>query len=55
MFTTPDQAKAFLLAGNARMTVVSKATGTRFTYRVRRCSRRRGSTGPTTSPGSSSS
>jgi len=28
-------AKRFLLAGNARTTFVSKATGTRFTYRVR--------------------
>jgi len=29
-----DQAKAFVLAGKATITLVSKVTGTRFTYRV---------------------
>lgn len=29
-------AKAFILAGNARVTLVSEYTGTRFTYRVRK-------------------
>lgn len=32
---TAARAKAFILAGNARFTLVSKKTGTRFTYRVR--------------------
>lgn len=34
-FHTTGQARAFLLAGNARMTITSKKTGTRFTYKVR--------------------
>lgn len=29
-----DEARAFVLAGNSRFTIVSKKTGTRFTYRV---------------------
>lgn len=35
-FKTRDAARQFILAGNSRFTVVSKKTGTRFTYRVRR-------------------
>lgn len=34
---TATAAADFTLAGSARITLVSKATGTRFTYRVRRC------------------
>lgn len=34
LFDTEDT-KRFLLAGNARVTLVSKKTGARFTYRVR--------------------
>lgn len=34
-FETAAAAKAFALAGNATVTVVSKATGTRFTYRIK--------------------
>jgi len=34
-FTDVAKAVRFLLAGNARVTLVSKKTGTRFTYRVR--------------------
>lgn len=34
-FTTAAEAKAFALAGNATLTLVSVKTGTRFTYRVR--------------------
>jgi hypothetical protein len=33
-FTTDAQALAFILAGNARITFVSKKTGDRFTFRV---------------------
>ena len=33
--TTADSAVAFLLAGNATITLVSKKTGNRFTYRIR--------------------
>jgi len=33
-FTTAEIAKRFLLAGNARVTLVSLKTGVRFTYRV---------------------
>jgi hypothetical protein len=36
MFATREEARQFALAGNARLTLVSRATGTRFTYRVRR-------------------
>lgn len=36
MFTTAAETKTFLTAGNARLTLVSKKSGTRFTYRVRR-------------------
>jgi hypothetical protein len=36
MFTTASDALAFLLAGNARITLVSKKTQARFTYRIRR-------------------
>jgi hypothetical protein len=36
MFTDRETARQFILAGNARLTIVSKRTGTRFTYRVRR-------------------
>ncbi len=32
----PEHLGKFLLAGRARFTLVSKATGTRFTYQVRR-------------------
>ena len=35
-FTTIAQARQFILAGNARVTLVSKKSGARFTYRVRR-------------------
>lgn len=35
-FATAAAARQFILAGNARVTLVSKKTGTRFTYRVRR-------------------
>jgi hypothetical protein len=31
----PDDVLAFALAGNARLTLVSKKTGARFTYRIR--------------------
>jgi hypothetical protein len=31
-----DDVREFALAGNARLTLVSKRTGTRFTYRIRR-------------------
>lgn len=34
--TTAEAVKAFVLAGNATITLVSKRTGTRFTYKVRR-------------------
>jgi hypothetical protein len=34
-FTSAADARAFVLAGNALFTLVSKKTGTRFTYRVR--------------------
>ena len=33
--TDPAQIREFVLAGNARLTLVSKKTGARFTYRVR--------------------
>jgi hypothetical protein len=33
--TTPDAIRAFIRAGNAHFTIVSKHTGARFTYRVR--------------------
>ena len=32
---SPAEALAFILGGNARFTLVSKATGARYTYRVR--------------------
>ena len=32
----PHAAKAFVLAGNAKFTLVSEATGARFTYRTRK-------------------
>ncbi len=35
-FSTADDAKKFILAGNARITLVSQKTGQRFSYRVRR-------------------
>jgi hypothetical protein len=35
LITNPRQALEFALAGNARLTLVSKKTGQRFTYRVR--------------------
>lgn len=31
----PDDVRAFVFAGNARLTLVSRRTGQRFTYRVR--------------------
>lgn len=34
-FTTAAEARAFIFGGNARFTLVSKTTGTRYTYRVR--------------------
>jgi hypothetical protein len=36
MLTSAEQALKFILAGNARVTVVSKKSQARFTYRVRR-------------------
>lgn len=33
---TLDNIRSYMFAGNARMTLVSRATGGRFTYRVRR-------------------
>lgn len=33
--TTPDAVREFALAGNATLTLLSRATGTRFTYRIR--------------------
>lgn len=33
-----ENVKQFATAGNARLTLVSKATGTRFTYRIRKAS-----------------
>lgn len=44
-FTTLQDALMFTLAGNARLTLVSKKTGTRFTYRVRQPKGTRSSTG----------
>jgi hypothetical protein len=35
MISRPKDVLRFALAGNARLTLVSKRTGTRFTYRVR--------------------
>lgn len=35
LLTTAADAKVFVLAGNARITLVSQRTGQRFTYRVR--------------------
>lgn len=35
MLTAPGDVLAFVTAGNARFTVVSKATGKRFSYRLR--------------------
>ena len=35
ILTTAEQARQFVQAGNATLTLVSKATGTRFTYRVK--------------------
>jgi uncharacterized protein DUF6011 len=35
LINSPTRALAFMLAGNATMTLRSKKTGTRFTYRVR--------------------
>lgn len=35
-FVTAAEARAFVLAGNARLTLVSRRTGARFTFRVRR-------------------
>lgn len=36
MFSTAEAAHCYILAGNARVTLVSPKTGARFTYRVRR-------------------
>ena len=33
---TPDQVRTFALAGNATLTLVSKATGNRFTFKIRK-------------------
>lgn len=35
IMTSPADVLAFALAGNARLTIVSKATGNRFSYRLR--------------------
>lgn len=35
-FTNPEDIRRFLLAGNATVTLVSKRTGKRFTYKIRR-------------------
>jgi len=35
ILTTAEQARQFINAGNATVTLVSKATGNRFTYRIR--------------------
>jgi hypothetical protein len=39
--TTPHAARAFLLGGHAVVTLVSRKTGTRFTYRVSRAPEKR--------------
>ncbi len=41
-FTAADACLRFLLAGNARVTLVSRKTGTRFTYRVAAVREKRG-------------
>lgn len=38
----PTHARAFALAGNARLTLVSAKTGTRFTFRIRKPEEQRG-------------
>ena len=35
LFTTAADARGFMIAGNATVTLVSKKTGTRFTYKIR--------------------
>ena len=35
IFDTATDAKAFILAGNARVTLVSERTGTRFTFQIK--------------------
>jgi hypothetical protein len=35
MFTTPAAARAFMLGGNATITLVSLKTGARFTYKIK--------------------
>lgn len=42
LLASAADARAFVLAGDARFTLVSAATGTRFTYRVRAPEGRRG-------------
>ena len=39
MFKTAEDTLKFILAGNARFTIVSRKTGTRFTYRVRKAAK----------------
>lgn len=46
--TEGEQARNFILAGNARVTLVSEKTGTRFTYRLRQ----KEDTRPGSQPGS---
>jgi hypothetical protein len=48
--TTPQAARAFLLGGHAVVTLVSKKTGTRFTYRVSRAPARLGQPTPPDAP-----
>jgi hypothetical protein len=45
-FTDGNAAKAFMLAGNAHVTLKSIATGTRFTYRIRPPKKEAGDTSP---------
>ena len=40
--TDPEQIREFVFAGNARLTLVSKKTGARFTYRVSKPKRENG-------------
>lgn len=39
-FVDVAQVRAFILAGNARFTIVSSQSGARFTYRVAQCGSR---------------
>jgi hypothetical protein len=42
MMTDPIAVREFVLAGNARITLKSKLSGTRFSYRVRECEGKEG-------------